>query len=463
VTDILGDARVRTASRPKFKRRSYRRSVALLGTAALAATLAGCGSSSSGKSATSSGASGGTTSSTPAADSAASSGLHKIFGPGGKAGGSGVTIPAGMLLAVTGQGSFFGDVMSKGAKLAAAEIKAADGIDYKITIADHKSGEVPAALSGVREMVSQNKIKILQTSYGAPSEAIVPLIAQDKLLSFNGGGSSPGQVGKPFLYQTRMIFGDDPAPGALAYLAKTYPNAKRLAVVGTKENGVAGRNEIAPRVWKQLTGGSVVANEQHDVGATDFQALVARVKSSKPDAILTFSFGDDVGYLVKAIREAGLTIPIMGIEFTAQAAKVAGDSYNSYNFATDFYDPTNPNPWNQIFVKGYRDAYGKDPEYYGANYYEQVFWVWELARRVIAAGGDPNDTVALQKALVDNPKFPSLYGGSADKPGEVQFDVTGHTISKPMAVFKVVGGKPVKLVTITKLAPGADPKTALGQ
>ena len=368
-----------------------------------------------------------------------------------------------MLLAVTGQGSFFGDVMSKGAKLAAAEIKAADGIDYKITIADHKSGEVPAALSGVREMVSQNKIKILQTSYGAPSEAIVPLIAQDKLLSFNGGGSSPGQVGKPFLYQTRMIFGDDPAPGALAYLAKTYPNAKRLAVVGTKENGVAGRNEIAPRVWKQLTGGSVVANEQHDVGATDFQALVARLKASKPDAILTFSFGDDVGYLVKAIREANLTIPIMGIEFTAQAAKVAGDSYNSYNFATDFYDPTNPNPWNQIFVKGYRDAYGKDPEYYGANYYEQVFWVWELARRVIAAGGDPNDTVALQKALVDNPKFPSLYGGSADKPGEVQFDVTGHTISKPMAVFKVVGGKPVKLVTITKLAPGADPKTALGQ
>ena len=460
MTDILGDAH-RTASRPQQKRSSYRRSVALLGTAALAATLAGCGSSSSGKS-TALPASSGGTSSAPATD-AASAGLQKIFGPGGKPGGAGVTISAGMLLAVTGQGSFFGDVMSKGAKLAAAQIKAADGIDYKITIADHKSGDVPSALSGVREMLSQNKIKILQTSYGAPSEAIVPLIAQNKLLSFNGGGSSPGQVGKPFLYQTRMIFGDDPAPGALAYLAKTYPNAKRLAVVGTKENGVAGRNEIAPRVWKQLTGGSVVANEQHDVGATDFQALVARLKSARPDAILTFSFGDDVGYLVKAIREANLTVPIMGIEFTAQAAKIAGDSYNSYNFATDFYDPTNPNPWNQIFVKAYRDAYGKDPEYYGANYYEQVFWVWELARRVIAAGGDPTDTEAMQKALIANPVFPSLYGGSADKPGEVKFDVTGHTISKPMAVFKVVGGKPVKLLGITKLAPGADPKTALGQ
>lgn len=436
----------------RFARSHRRRAVGLLGAAALAAVVVGCGSSSS--TATSSAA-------TPKVDSAASAGLQKIFGPGGKEGGAGVVIPAGMLLAMTGQGSFFGEVMSNGAKLAAAEIKAAGGIDYQVNIADHKSGSVPAALSGVRELLSRNHVKILQTSYGAPSEAIVPLIGENKLLSFNGGGSSPGQVGKPFLYQTRMIFGDDPAPGGLAWLAQQYPGAKRLAVIGTKENGVAGRNEIAPRVWKQLTGGSVVANEQHDVGATDFRALVARVKASNPDAILTFSFGDDVGYLMKALRETNVKAPVMGIEFTAQAAKVAGSAYDSYNFATDFYSADNPNPWNQIFVKDYRAQYGKDPEYYGANYYEQVFWTWELARRVIAAGGDPTDTTALEKALVANPRFPSLYGGTADKTGEVEFNVAEHTISKPMAVFKVQNGAPVKLQEIKKLDSGADAKTTL--
>jgi len=280
--------------------------------------------------------------------------LNGIFGPGGKEGGSGVTLSAGMLLAMTGQGSFFGKVMSRGANLAAAQIKVANGITYDIHIADHKSGDVPAALSGTRQLVTQEKIKILQTPYGAPSEAIVPLIAQSKLLSFNGGGSSPGQVGKPFLWQTRMIFGDDPCPGGLAWLHKQFPKATKLAIIGTQENGVAGAKTIAPAVWKQLTGGTVVANEQHDVGATDFGSIVARIKSSGPDAILTFSFGDDVGYLVKQLREAQVTVPIMGIEFTDQAAKVAGDTYNTYNFATDFYDPTNPNPWNKIFVDGRR-------------------------------------------------------------------------------------------------------------
>jgi len=394
-------------------------------------------------------------------DSGAAKALQDIFGPGGKAGGSEVTLSAGMLLAMTGQGSFFGKVMSQGAKLAAAQIKSAQGITYDIQIADHKSGDVPSALTGTRQLVTQSQIKILQTSYGAPSEAIVPLIGQNKLLSFNGGGSSPGQVGKPFLWQTRMIFGDDPAPGALAWIAKNVPDAKKLAIVGTKENGVAGAKTIGPAVWEQLTGGSVVANEQHDVGATDFSSIIARIKSSSPDAILTFSFGDDVGYLVKQLREANVKVPIMGIEFTAQAAKVAGAAYDTYNFATDFYDPKNPNPWNKVFVAGHKETFGEDPEYYGANYYEEVFFVWDLVRRVLADGGDATDTTALQTALEKNPTFKSLYGGDASTTGEVKFNPDDHTISKPMGVFKVAGGQPVKIADIVKIAAGSDPTKAL--
>ncbi len=434
-----------------LSRRSFLRGAAVLGGIGV---LAACSPDSGGSDA-------GSAIATDKVDPTVAKGLTDIFGPGGKEGGSEVSLSAGMLLAITGQGSFFGKVMSSGAKLAAAQIKVADGITYDIHIADHKSGDVPAALSGTRQLLSQDDIRILQTSYGAPSEAIVPLIAQNKLLSFNGGGSSPGQVGKDFLWQTRMIFGDDPCPGGLAWIAKEYPDAKKLAIVGTQENGVAGAKTIAPQVWQGLTGGTVVANEQHDVGATDFSSIVARLKSTSPDVILTFSFGDDVGYLVKQLREANVDVPIMGIEFTEQAAKVAGTAYNSYNFATDFYDPKNPNPWNKIFVKGYNDTYGEDPEYYGANYYEEVFFVWELVRRVLADGGDATDTATLQEALKANPTFKSLYGGDASATGEVTFNPDDHTISKPMGVFKVVNLQPVKVADIVKIQPGTDPTKAL--
>lgn len=422
---------------------------ALLG---LGLALAACGSS------------GGTSTTSAATDSgsapaAQATCINDIFGAGGEAAGQGVTVKAGMLLAMTGAGSFFGDVMSKGAQLAADQIKAAGGMDYQIEIADHKNGDVPTALTETKRMISDG-ITVLQTSYGAPSEAIAPLVGEAPVLTMNGGGSSPGQLSKPFLWQNRMVFAEDPNAGITAWIHSKYPDAKRLALVGTQENGVQTFTTTAPANWKAV-GGEVVASEQHDVGTTDFKALAAKIKAANPDVIQTFSFGDDVGYLVKDFRAAGITVPIVGIEYTAQAAKVAGPAFDTFVFGTDFYNVDNPNPWNQCFVEAYRAKYNEDPEYYGSNYYEQVFVFWELVKRVIAAGGDPNDPKALQDALMADPKFKSVYGGSDSSVGEVVFDTNDHSISKPMGVFLVKDGKPVLDQEIVKIKPGADPMTAL--
>lgn len=375
--------------------------------------------------------------------------LNAIFGPGGVEAGEGIDLQGGMNLAMTGQGAFFGDVMSKGALLAAEEVGAAGGPAITITINDHESGEVPPSVNGVRKLISQNKISFLQTSYGAPSEALIPILQQNKVLTFNGGGASPKQLFQDYLWMTRMVFAYDPTPGALSWLAENYPDAKRLATIGTLENGVEALEQLVPKYWPEFSdGGEVVGKEIHDVGLTDFSQVIARVKSSNPDAIFTVSFGNDLGYLVKQFREAAVEVPIVGIEFTQDAQTIAGESYDTFVFATDYYDTLNPNPWNLAFVKAHNAKYQKDPEYYGANYYEQVFVVWDLVRRVLAEGGDATSGEALQQALIQNPVFKSVYGGDAENVGEMSFDTEAHTISKPMGVFAVKGGKPELLQPI---------------
>lgn len=386
--------------------------------------------------------------------------INEIFGAGGPAAGEGLVINDGMLLAMTGAGSFFGEVMSKGAKLAASQIKAAGGPEFNVIIADHNNGDIPTAITETKRLISQDEIVTLQTSYGAPSEAIAPIIAEAGVLTLNGGGSSPGQLNKDFLWQNRMLYGEDPNAGALAWLNATYPEAKKLALIGTMENAVGTFNESAPNTWATLTGGTVVAAEQHDVGATDFKAIASKIKAADPDVIMSFSFGEDMGYQVKALREAGITVPIMGDEFTGQAANIAGDTYDTFNFATDFYNVDNPNPWNVCYVAAHQAEYGNDPEYYGSNYYEQVFIFWELVKRVIAAGGDPQDAGQLQEALKADPSFMSVYGGDDTTVGIASFGSDG-SISKPMGVFSVKDGKPVLEQEIVKIAAGADPKTAL--
>lgn len=387
--------------------------------------------------------------------------LKRLF-PGGKSAGEGISFPAGMMLAMTGQGSFFGKVMSGSAKLAAKQIKASGGPDFQISIADHQSGLVPPAVTGVRRLITQDHIITLQTSYGAPSEAIIPLIQENKVLSFNGGGSSPGQLYKDYLWMNRMLFGYDPTDGALAWLVKNRPEVKNLAVLGTNENGVEAWRDKVPKIWPILSnGGKIVAREIHEVGLTDFSAIVARVKASGADAVFTVSFGNDLGYTVKQFREANYKGPIVGIEYTDEACKIAGPLYDSFVFATDYFDPTSKNPFTAQYAKAHRAEYGEAPEYYGSNYYEQVFVIWECVRRVIKKGGDPKSAEQLQNALKENPTFPSVYGGDANNVGTASFDLTDHTISKPMGVFAVKTCTPELLAPIKRIGTNDDPRTAL--
>ena len=375
---------------------------------------------------------------------------------------SGESLNVGMLLAMTGQGSFFGDVMSRGALLAAKQIEAAGGPTFNMEIADHESGLVPPAVSGVQRLITQENISALHTSFGAPSEAIIPNIQEAGVLSFNGGGASPGQLNQDFLWMTRMLFAYDPTDGGLAWLAENHPDAKRLALIGTLENGVEAIQEKAPRIWPELQeGGEIVATEIHDVGDTDFSTLIARIRSADPEAIFTVSFGDDLGHQVRQFREAGVDVPIMGIEYTEQACEIAGETYDGFLFATDFYDVNNENPWNQAFVQAHEAEYGEPPEYYGANYYEMNFILWQLMQRVADAGGDPTSGYELQDELLANPAFNSVYGGTPDEVGQMEFDSEDHTISKPMGVFDVQDCTPNRLAEIVKVGEEDDPASAL--
>lgn len=426
--------------------------------ASAALLLAACGSS-SGSSTSSSPASSatGTTAATP---------LNAIFGPGGAAGGQNVTVQDGMVLALSGPGLVYGDAMQKAANLAAEQIKAAGGPTFVINTGDHNNGDPAKGLSEYQRLVSNFKIQMLQTSYGAPSEAIAPKLVGDNVLGFNGGGASPGQIGKPNLWLTRMIFVLDPTPGGLAYLAKNNPDALKLAVVGQKENGSEVQEQIVPKIWPQLTGGkgSIVVNEYAPIGTTNFDSIVAKIKASGAQAVFTTTYSDDMGYFVKALRDAKIDIPVMGIDVSDNFFKVAGKSVTNVFAAAEQYDPTNLTPWNKIFVDGWTQKYGSAPhDIYGANYYEMLFMWWNLVREVIASGGDPNDPAQLQKALVANPTFPSLYGGDATKTGTMTFDTTSHTVSKPMYVVQLnADGSQKKLQEIKRIDyTKDDPSTAL--
>ncbi len=343
----------------------------------------------------------------------------------------------GAILAMTGAGSYYGQVMSQGFLTAIEEINGKGGIDgikFKVLIEDHQSGSGAAAISGFNKLVNVDKIPFSFTSYTAPTLSIIPVANEKNVLLLNGGAVGPKLVkASPYLFNNRMLAMMH--GGGVLQRAKERGFSKMAALYWNDDAGMGTHKYVEPK-WKAM-GGTIVAAEAHPVGTTDYKSYLSKIMAANPDFLALWQWGKDWGVAVKQAREMGFNKPIMGVEFTPDAAKLAGAAAEGYEAVTDYFDPQGPDPWTKSFAASYKARYKEDPEFYAANYYEGVYILAEIIKKAKAKGGDWWNGKALRQALVEIKKFPSVYGGF------VEFNPDDGTCKKKSFLFVVKGGERV--------------------
>ncbi len=353
------------------------------------------------------------------------------------------TLKVGMILAMTGPGAFYGKVMSRGAQLAVDQINKAGGVGgYKLEllIEDHKSGDADAAVSAARKLMEVDKVPVILTSYSAPTLAIQPIAVEKNVLLLNGGAVGSQLVGKRTLYNTRML-ANQSAPFVVQWAVERL-NAKRIATLFWNDAAGQGMNGGIKEACKKL-GCQIVAEEPHDIGAKSYSPQLARLRASRPDVLTLGSWGDDVGYILNQARAYGLTVPIVGVDWTPNAQKIGGKPMDGYTLSVDRFDPGGTDATTKAFVEAYRAAHGETAELYAANYYEHVrFVLGVLIKRVADRGADPAKPGVLlsemERAIGQGLKFQSVYGG------EMQISPDG-TVVKALGVYQVKDGE-LKLI-----------------
>lgn len=422
-----------------ISRRNVLRAAGFGGVAAASAPLlAACGSPASSASSGSAGAGG-----------ASVSELLSILGISKSGTAGGMSMPLGAVLPLTGPGSFYGTVQGNGLKLAVAHIRAAGGPDFQVNFQDNQSGNAQAGVNAVRQLGSAG-VQACLSSYVGDIGAMFPGIAQYKMLTLDGGGGTSdfGQD-KPYFWGMKAIEPDDYFMGAVKYWQAKDSNVKRVYLVALDQGKI--NTIVRANFVKALsTAGMTLAGfEAAPIGTTDFSTTIAHLKAASPDAVFIFLTGLDSGYFMKDFVAAGLTLPVIGAEYTTDALKVSDGAYNHFMFSTDWFDPTKQvNPLSRYFVKAYVKEYGQQPDYYAANYYEDTLAMWDLVRRVKAKGSDPNNGTNLQNALIAKPVFKSVYGGDFTTVGTLALNLKTHSVaSRPLAVCKCVGTKVIEVAT----------------
>ena len=340
----------------------------------------------------------------------------------------------GSILAMTGSGNYYGTVMSRGAQLAVEEINAAGGVDgtkLELFIEDHKSGNAQAAVAAMNRLLNIHNVRAVQTSFSPPTLAIAPIADEKEIFLINGGGVSASLIGaSKYLVHNRSL-ASDLARGMT--LRAHERGLKKMAIIAWKTDAGDSVREISKKVWTEL-GNTVVAEEVVVPGAANVDTQIAKIRASNPDVVMLGVFRPEAGTVIKRIREFGMKMPAVGIEFTPDDGKAAGALADGFEFTNDYFAPTDDNPEAKKFYDDYKAKFDQEPDFYAANYYEAIHVIADLLKRNQDKGIKNPTGAQLMAELKANPTFDSIYGG------KMTFQENG-VAAKRVGLFEVKGGE----------------------
>jgi branched-chain amino acid transport system substrate-binding protein len=190
----------------------------------------------------------------------------------------------------------------------------------------------------------------------------------------------------------------------------------------------------------KANGGEVILEDTYTFGDNDFSAQIARLQAlgKKPDVIFVSSYGQDIGVIIRALREVGYDAPVLGGDAYDDPAmhQALGETLgNDVYFVTHTAMVPEAHPDMQKFIDLYTEMHGGPPD----SSFVATGWdtIMMLAQAVEAAGS--TDGAAVAKALEEG-EFKLLTGdldyGTAEE---------GHVPNKAAVLIELKGGKPTFL------------------
>lgn len=343
---------------------------------------------------------------------------------------------------------------SNGAQLAVKEINAAGGVlgkQIEFVVRDSKYQMDTTAVIA-KQFVEEDKVSAVIGFTDSDSVLAAGPIIQEAGLPFITAGATspklPDQIGDLMFL---ACFGDNVQAAAGAeYSFKTFgKTAYLLSDMGVEYTTLLG--EYFKARFEEL-GGTIVLEDTYEDSATDFSAQITKLKalSTQPDFYYIAAMPYNVGPVVKQLREAGLTAPVVGGDGydTPDLVKVAGDTSENVYFTTHaLMDKDNGTDGIKKFIEAYNKEFGHDPENaFAALGYDAVYLLADAIKR---AGS--TDAKAVQEALLATKDLPGITG-------QISFTNGSHVPQKGVTMIKIVGGKfTLAAEVVPEGVPAADP------
>jgi len=318
-------------------------------------------------------------------------------------------IGIGVFLPLSGSNTVFGRIQLNSYLLAVDEINSQGGIDG-----------VPVALD-IRYTAgkAQNMKGIIESFVKVKNHAVViggidtavsekAAVNSQKLsipyIAVSPSGESLTTKGYGNVFRIASPVSVHPS-GSLDLIARTVRPSRVAVVMERTDYGDSMLKAVSSRA--QAEGWKVNSTVQYEFGTTDFDHVSDEALEGAPDVIFMVAFGRDAADLVSALKKGNGKSPVLvGLTpaFTTKAFRDRVGSLGDDILASTLWSSYHHDDAEMSFLEAYRERYGSDPDYHGAQAHAAVYIAVEALKRSITM--EPQDV----RTALETIRIQTAYG-----------------------------------------------------
>ena len=343
-------------------------------------------------------------------------------------------IKIGHVAPLTGGIAHLGKDNENGAKLAAKEINAAGGVkigdqvfDIVIVGEDDKADPKEGTLAA-QKIVDSGAVAIVGHLNSGTTIPASKIYTDANMAQISPSATNPKYTEQGFKTTFRVVANDNQQGGVLANYAHDALKAKTMAIVDDRTAYGQGLADVVEKVAKEK-GIKVVAREFATDKTTDFNAILTKIRGSKPDVIMYGGMDATAGPMAKQMKQLGIKSVLLAGDgvCSPEFVKLAGDAAGIMHCSMAG-EAVEKLAKGEEFKAKYKAKFNQDVQIYSPYSYDAVFVIADAIKR---AGGPDKPKIADEVAKTN------MTGVT----GQIAFDEKGDIKNGAISMFRVKDGK----------------------
>ena len=344
------------------------------------------------------------------------------------------TVKIGHVAPLTGGIAHLGKDNENGARMAVDEINAAGGIDVggakvklELVAEDDKADPKEGTLAA-QKLVDAGVVAVVGHLNSGTSIPASKIYSDANITQISPSATNPKYTDQGFKTTFRVVANDNQQGAVLANFAANEMKAKTIAIIDDRTAYGQGLADVVERVAKEK-GLKVVAREFTNDKATDFNAILTKVRSAKPDVIMYGGMDATAGPMAKQMKQLGIKAPMLAGDgvCSPEFIKLAGDAADvlTCSMAGEAVEKLAK---GEEFKGKYKAKFGQDVQIYSPYSYDAVYVIADAIKRAGKA-----DRAAVTAAMPA-----TNYTGLT---GQIAFDDKGDIKNGAISMFNMKDGK----------------------